>query len=286
MGYEHILIAEKYSDPANLHWAPAVTANIIRAGQRETDAPMELKGCVAIVTGGSGGLGQRICRALALDGVNVAVNYAASEAKAKSVARDLSKLGGRALAVRADVTDPAAVARMVEQAKAEFGRVDILVNDAAFNKTVAYPDLDGLTHELWNHILATNLTGAFNCIKAVAPLMTAQGRGRIVNISSGAGVAPRGSSIAYAVSKAGMIHLTKCMAVALAPAVTVNCVAPGFMEGTRMTANRPPDYVANVANLTLLRHAVSKDDVAEQVALFCRSDSVTGQTLVMDCGRL
>ncbi len=126
---------------------------------------------------------------------------------------------------------------MVEQTKAEFGRVDILVNDAAFNKEVAFPDLDGLTHELWNHILATNLTGTFNCIKAVAPLMKAQGQGRIVNISSGAGLVPRGSSIAYAVSKAGMIHLTKCMAVALAPAVTVNCIAPGFMEGTRMTAN-------------------------------------------------
>ena len=115
--------------------------------------------------------------------------------------------------------------------------------------------------------------------------MKAQGQGRIVNISSGAGVAPRGSSIAYAVSKAGMIHLTKCMAVALAPAVTVNCVAPGFMEGTRATANRPTEYQATVADLTLLRHVVSKDDVAEQLVTFCRSDSMTGQTVVMDCGR-
>ena len=246
---------------------------------------MKLKGCAAIVTGGSGGLGQRICRALAIEGVDVVVNYAESEAKAKSVAADIAKLGVRAVAMRADVTDPAAVTRMVEQATAEFGRVDILVNDAAFNKTIAYPDLDGLTHELWNHILNTNLTGTFNCIKAVAPLMRAQGQGRIVNISSGAGVAPRGSSIAYAVSKAGMIHLTKCMAVALAPAVTVNCVAPGFMEGTRMSANRPAEYVATVADLTLLRHTVSKDDVAEQLVTFCRSDSMTGQTVVMDCGR-
>lgn len=246
---------------------------------------MELKGCVAIITGGSGGLGQRICRALALNGVNVVVNYAESEVKAKSVVEDISKLGVRAIAIRADVTDPVAVVRMVEQAQGEFGRVDILVNDAAFNKTIAFSDLDGLTHKLWNHILTTNLTGAFNCIKAVAPLMRAQSRGRIINISSGAGVAPRGSSIAYAVSKAGMIHLTKCMAVALAPAVTVNCVAPGFMEGTRMSANRPAEYVATVADMTLLRHAVNKDDVAEQLVTFCRSDSVTGQTVVMDCGR-
>src|SRR3954468_2078559 len=247
---------------------------------------MELKGCAAIVTGGSGGLGQRICHALALNGVNIVVNYAESKANAESFAMDLEKHGVRAIAIRADVTDPAAVARMVDAAHKEFGRVDILVNDAAFNKTIPYTDLDGMTHELWSKIMNINLTGTFNCIKAVAPLMKAQGQGRIVNISSGAGVAPRGSSIAYAVSKAGMIHLTKCMAVALAPEVTVNCVAPGFMEGTRATANRPAEYQATVADMTLLKHPVSKDDVAEQLITFCRSDSMTGQTVVMDCGRL
>jgi 3-oxoacyl-[acyl-carrier protein] reductase len=247
---------------------------------------MELKGCAAIVTGGSGGLGHRICRALALNGVDVVVNYAESEAKAKSVVEDIMKLGVRAVALRADVTDPTAVIRMVEQTKAEFGRIDILVNDAAFNKEVAFADLDSLTHELWNHILTTNLTGTFNCIKAVAPLMRAQGQGRIINISSGAGIVPRGSSIAYAVSKAGMIHLTKCMAVALAPAVTVNSIAPGFMEGTRMSANWSAEYAAGAADRTLLRRTVDKDDVAEQLVTFCRSDSVTGQTVLMDCGRL
>ena len=247
---------------------------------------MELKGCAAIVTGGSGGLGQRICRALALNGVDIVVNYAESAAKAKSVADDMIKLGVRATALCADVTDAHAVQRMVEEAQAAFGRVDILINDAAFNKTIPYPDLDGMTHDLWNKIMNINLTGTFNCIKAVAPLMKAQGQGRIVNISSGAGVAPRGSSIAYAVSKAGMIHLTKCMAVALAPYATVNCVAPGFMEGTRATANRPLEYQAGVADTTLLKRHVDKDDVAEQLITFCRSDSMTGQTVVMDCGRL
>ncbi len=246
---------------------------------------MELKGCAAIVTGGSGGLGQRLCHALAEQGVDVVVNYAESAAKAESFAADLAKLGVRAIAVRADITNPAAVARMVDEAQRKFGRVDILVNDAAFNKTIPYGDLDGMTHELWGKIMNINLTGTFNCIKAVAPLMKAQGQGRIVNISSGAGVAPRGSSIAYAVSKAGMIHLTKCMAVALAPAVTVNCISPGFMEGTRATANRPTEYQATVADMTLLRHVVSKDDVAAQLVTFCRSDSMTGQNVVMDCGR-
>ena len=247
---------------------------------------MQLKGCAAIVTGGSGGLGARICHALARNGVDVVVNYAASEAKAKSVAAEVAQLGVRAIAVQADVTDPQAVHAMVERAQAAFGRVDILVNDAAFNKEVAFTDLDSLTHELWNHILTTNLTGAFTCIKAVAPVMRAQGRGRIVNISSGAGLVARGSSIAYAVSKAGMIHLTKCMAVALAPAVTVNSIAPGFMEGTRMSANWSPQYAAGAADRTLLRRTVDKDDVAEQLITLCRSGSITGQTILMDSGRV
>ena len=104
------------------------------------------------------------------------------------------------------MTDATAVARMVEQTMAEFGRVDILVNDAAFNKEIAFADLDKLTLELWNHILATNLTGTFNCIKAVAPLMKTQGQGRIINLSSGAGLVPRGSSIAYAVSSPDASH--------------------------------------------------------------------------------
>ena len=247
---------------------------------------MQLKGCAAIVTGGSGGLGSRICHALARNGVDVVVNYAASEAKAKSVAAEIEPLGVRAIAVQADVTDPKSVQAMVERTQDEFGRIDILVNDAAFNKEVGFADLDSLTLELWNHILTTNLTGAFTCTKAVAPVMRAQGRGRIVNISSGAGLVPRGSSIAYAVSKAGMIHLTRCMAVALAPAVTVNSIAPGFMEGTRMSANWSPQYAAGAADRTLLRRTVDKDDVAEQLITLCASDSITGQTILMDSGRV
>src|SRR4029079_14859127 len=130
-------------------------------------------------------------------------------------------------------------------------------------KSVPFPDLDGLTHEVWNQIITTNLYGPFTCIKAVASLMKAQGEGRIVNISSGAGIFPRGSSIAYAVSKAGLNHLTMCMAVALAPEVTVNCVAPGHMKGTRMSANLRPEHVAKVDQTSALRRPAAKAHVAE-----------------------
>jgi 3-oxoacyl-[acyl-carrier protein] reductase len=122
-------------------------------------------------------------------------------------------------------------------------------------------------------------------IKAVAPAMRRQGGGRIVNISSVAGLAPSGSSIPYAVSKAGLIHLTRCMAVGLAPAILVNCVAPGYLEGTRATSNLDPAYKARATEAAILKRAADKDDVASQVVALCRTDSITGQTLVIDAGR-
>ena len=107
--------------------------------------------------------------------------------------------------------------------------------------------------EVWDKIIAINLTGPMRLIKAVAPVMKAQGRGRIVNIASVAGLGPTGSSIAYAVSKAGLIHLTRCMAVALAPETLVNCVAPGLLEGTRATANLRPELIERSAAASLLK---------------------------------
>ncbi len=246
---------------------------------------MELKGCAAIVTGGSGGLGRRISRALALNGVNVAVAYAKSKDLSESIAKELTGLGPRAIAVQMDVTATAGIQRAVEQVHKEFGRIDILVNDAAFNKYVTFQDLDGLTLDLWEFILKTNLTGPFQTIKAVAPIMRAQKQGRIINISSSAGFRPRGSSIAYAVSKAGLNHLTKCMAVALAPDILVNCIAPGYMTETRMTSNLPPEHQASSLQMNALKRPADKDDIAEQVVGFARTNSTTGQTLEITAGR-
>ena len=198
---------------------------------------MELTRSVALVTGGNGGLGQRICHALAKEGAQIAVVYAQSREAAEGVARDLAqRYQTRAAAFDCDVTDGTAVERVVDEVTRHFGRLDILVNDAAYNYSVPFADLDALTIEVWDKILAVNLTGPFRVIKAVAPVMKAQARGRIINISSVAGVGPTGSSIAYAVSKAGLIHLTRCMAVAMAPEILVNCVAPGLLEGSA----RPP----------------------------------------------
>jgi len=247
---------------------------------------MELGGAVALVTGGNGGLGQRICHALAKEGVHVAVMYAQSRDQAEGVVRELaSRHQVNAAAFACDITDGASVERVIDEVTGRFGRLDILVNDAAYNKAIPFADLDALTMEVWDQIIAVNLTGPMRLIKAAAPVMKAQGRGRIVNISSVAGVGPTGSSIAYAVSKAGLIHLTRCMAVALAPEVLVNCVAPGLLEGTRATANLRPEQIQNSAATSLLQRPADKEDCADMVVAMCRTETMTGQTAVIDAGR-
>jgi 3-oxoacyl-[acyl-carrier protein] reductase len=247
---------------------------------------MELRGAVALVTGGNGGLGQRICHALAKEGVHIAVMYAQSRNQAEDIARELaSRHQINAAAFACDVTDGSAVQQVVRDVTGRFGRLDILVNDAAYNVAIPFTDLDGLTMEVWDRIMAVNLTGPMRLMKAVAPVMKAQRRGRIINISSVAGVGPTGSSIAYAVSKAGLIHLTRCMAVALAPETLVNCVAPGLLEGTRATANLRPEQIQNSAATALLKKPADKDDCAQMVVTMCRTETMTGQTIVIDAGR-
>ena len=247
---------------------------------------MDLRGTVALVTGGNGGLGQRICHALAKEGVHVAVMYAQSRDQAEGVAGELaSRYQVNAAAFACDITDDAAVERLIGDVSRRLGRIDILVNDAAYNKAIPFTDLDNLTQVEWDKIMDVNLTGPMRLTKAVAPVMKAQGRGRIVNIASVAGLQPTGSSIAYAVSKAGLIHLTRCMAVALAPETLVNCVAPGLLEGTRATANLLPEMVVRNAAGSLLKKAADKDDCADMVVTMCRTETMTGQTIVIDSGR-
>ena len=248
---------------------------------------MELQGTVALITGGSGVLGGRICHALARNGVNLAVGYATSADRARSMAEECARDHGvRAIAVPCDVTNAEQVHAAVESTLSEFGRIDILVNDGAYNKFIPFNDLDSMTMDEWHKILTINLTGPMLTIKAVAGPMKKQGRGRIVNISSTAGFGPTGSSIAYAVSKAGLNHLTRCMAVGLAPEITVNCVAPGYLEGTKMSSNLSPEMRQRGVESSVLKRAADLNDIAEQVVTFCRSDTTTGQNLVIDSGRV
>jgi len=236
------------------------------------------------VTGGSGDLGSAISLALADAGCDVAVGYV-GHAEGAAATRDAVQARGRkACIVQLDQSDAAAADVAVAQAAANLGRLDVLVNNAGWNIGVPFGDLDGLTTEIWDRIFDTNVRGPFQLARAAAAHMRRQGAGRIVNVASVAGLKPTGSSIAYASSKAALVHLTRCLAVALAPEITVNCVAPGLVEGTRM-ARRMPEEAAQFArqNATLGRTA-DKADIAAQVVTFCRSDSVTGQVLVIDGG--
>ena len=245
---------------------------------------MDLRGRGALVTGGSGDLGTAICAALARAGCDVAVGYVENLDGARRTAKRVEELGRRAGVVQVDQADPARVDGAVADAAGALGRLDVLVNNAAWNIGIPFAELDKLTSEVWDRIFDTNVRGPFQLARAAAVHMKKAGAGRIVNIASIAGLRPSGSSIAYASSKAALIHLTRCLAVALAPAITVNCVAPGLIEGTRMAQRLPQAVVDDARARVVLGRTSSMDDIAEQVVTFCRADSVTGQVLVVDGG--
>jgi len=244
---------------------------------------MELRDRVALITGGSGGLGSVTACILADEGVHVAVTHLGHRDEGLDVCRQVEKKGRKSLLVHLDQTDPAACGGAVEATVQALGRLDILINNAAWNDPVPLHDLDALTPEIWDRALATNLRGPLLMTRAAAPHLKRQHQGRVVNVSGIPGLVPMGS-IALAVSKAGLIHLTRCLAMALAPSITVNCVAPGLIEGTRMSARVPPARVAALKHQAALKRTTSPEDVARQIVLFCRSDSITGQTQVLDSG--
>ena len=245
---------------------------------------MELQGKAAFVTGGSGDIGTGIAIALAQAGADVAVSYVGHRDGAERTAAAIDAAGRRSLIVQLDQRDPASIDASVDAVVKGLGRVDILVNNAGWNIGIPFTDLDTLTADIWNRVHETNLRGPYLLSRAFAPHLRAQGAGRIVNIASVGGMRPSSSSIAYSASKAGLIHLTKCLAVALAPTITVNCVAPGLVEGTRIASRLPQAVADGARRQAVLGRTGAIDDIARQVVTFCQADSVTGQTMVVDGG--
>jgi 3-oxoacyl-[acyl-carrier protein] reductase len=245
---------------------------------------MNLHGVVAFVTGGSGDVGAAIAKALACAGADVAVSYLGHLDGAMVTASAIEAAGRRSAKVQLDQREPESIERAVAEVVDTFGRLDILVNNAGWNIGIPFPDLDTLTADIWNRVHETNLRGPYLLSRAAAPHLRAHGAGRIVNIASVGGMSPSSSSIAYSASKAGLIHLTRCLAVALAPSITVNCVAPGLVEGTRLAQRLPPAVAEGARRQAVLGRTAGIADIADQAVTFCRADSVTGQVMVVDGG--
>ena len=244
----------------------------------------ELSGKVSLVTGGSGDIGGAIAKRLAQSGSIVVITYVGALEAAQRTVKEITEGGGQAVAAQLDQRAPKDIEAAIAEIGSEHGRLDILVNNAAWNIGIPFPNLDDLTPEIWDRVLETNLRAPFLLARAAASLLKADGGGHIVNISSAGGISPGSSSIAYSSSKAGLNHLTRCLAVAMSPEVAVNCVAPGLVENTRM-AKRLPEAVSNGARRQAILGRVGQtDDIAEQVLTFVTSTSVTGQTLVIDGG--
>ncbi len=246
-----------------------------------------LEGRVALVTGGSRGIGRAICVALARRGAKVVVNYAAREDAARETAELCVQAGGQASIAAFDVADAAAVTESIKQIGKDHGSLDVLVNNAgvAVNGLVLrYRD------DQWQKTMAVNLGGAFHCARAAASLvMRAKERGRIVNITSVVGESGNGGQVAYSASKAGVIGLTLSLAKELASrGVTVNAVSPGFID-TDMTAEHLPEAqrAKLLEQIPLSRIGVA-DDVAHAVAFLAGPEAayVTGQVLRVNGGLL
>jgi 3-oxoacyl-[acyl-carrier protein] reductase len=239
----------------------------------------ELDGKVAIVTGAARNIGRAIALDLAAAGAAVVINARTSSAEAEAVAREIEADGGRALAFMADVTDEAAVGRMAAAAVARFGRIDILVNNAAVRRE---QPLDQMTLAEWREILAIVLDGAFICAKACLPQLRASGAAAIVNIGGLTAHLGAGRRAHVVTAKAGLVGLTRALAHDLAADnVTVNCVSPGRIA----TARRGPEPNAHrVGSLTGERG--TPDDIAATVRFLCGPGAryITGQTIHVNGG--
>ena len=249
---------------------------------------MKLKDKVALITGGGTGLGKAISLAMAAEGAHVAVGYSRSKDDAFATVDEIKLLGVEAIAVKADVTSSKAVEAMVKKVMQEFGRIDVLVNNAAVSVLVPFADLDGVKESDWDRLMAINAKGPFLCTRAVAPIMKKQGAGRIVNIGTASAIRPSGSSIPYVASKAALHHMSACLAAALAPEITVNVVAAGSMP-TRwwsLLTGKPDteERKQQARNEVPLKRFAEVEDVAAAVLMAAKNDSMTGEVVTVDAG--
>jgi 3-oxoacyl-[acyl-carrier protein] reductase len=249
---------------------------------------MDLVDKAAIVTGASRGVGAATARALAARGCAVLINYNRSRAQAEELVGRIREAGGTAVAFGGNVAEDEACRAMVEAAVREFGRLDVLINNAGTTRFIPHGDLDAVSDDAWQEILGVNLIGPFQCIRAAIPHLKA-GTGAIVNVASVAGFQTAGSSVPYGASKAALINMTVNLARSLGPEIRVNAVAPGFIDGDWLRNGLGGEYEAVLAaarQKAVLRKVCRPENVAEVIlSLVTGADLVTGQTLVVDGGQ-
>jgi len=240
--------------------------------------PLELEGRVALVTGSSSGIGEATAQRLAALGANVVVNSASSVEAGRAVA---DALPTESLYVQADISDQAQGKALLDATMGRFGRLDILVNNAGWTTQVPHHDLEALTDEILQRTFEVNVFGTWWLTKAAMPLLKASPDPNVVMITSVAGLRPTGSSVAYAMTKAALNHLTKLLAKTQGP-VRVNAVAPGLVE-TPWTADWGPLHEA-VAAMAPMKRSATPDDCAEAVLALVRNRYITGHILTVDGG--
>jgi 3-oxoacyl-[acyl-carrier protein] reductase len=243
----------------------------------------------AIITGSATGIGAAVARRLAAKGTHVVINYTKSAAEAEATAAECRALGVEALVCQADVSRDEDCRRLAETALAAWGRIDFLVNNAGTTVFAPQGDLDAVQADDFRRIYDVNVIGAFQMVRAVAPAMKAAGRGAVVNVSSIAGLAGIGSSIAYAASKGALNTLTLSLARALAPTIRVNAVCPGMVT-TRwlqqgLGADRYSHMLAATEAATPLKQASGPDEIAEPVVWLLEGAAhITGEMISVDAG--
>ncbi len=247
------------------------------SGDKSTSA-LPLNGRVALVTGGAKRLGRSVALRLAQEGADVIVHYRGSDAAAREVTGEIKRSGRRAVALPADLRDVGQIRRLFGEAAEQFGRLDILINNAA----VFLPaSIETTTEEQWDTLLDTNVKAQFFCAQAAAPFLKQSGQGIIVNFASLGGLLAWPAHIPYCVSKAGVIMLTRCLAKALAPEIRVNAVAPGTIS----MPGDAPEWEADYIRRAPLGRTGTPAEVGDAVLFLIHSAFITGQILVLDGGR-
>ena len=242
-----------------------------------------LQGKCAVITGASRGIGREIALKYAKEGANIVLNYRNSETEALQLKEELDKLGSYTLIIKANVSNFEEAERLIKEAKEVFGRVDILVNNAGITKDNL---IMRMKEEDFDSVIDVNLKGAFNCLKAVTPIMIRQKEGKIINMSSVVGVIGNAGQVNYCASKAGLIGMTKSLAREIGGKnINVNAIAPGFID-TDMTKVLSEDQKKNIMSQVPLKRLGQADDIAN-LALFLASEQsnyITGQVIHVDGG--